>query len=170
MSKDDAYYHIHQNDPSTNGTWPYTILYISRKYSHLVFFSNGGLRLEWSWRSAVPDIDQQSIKQTPAVKGTNKGNYHPRLRFHICISWRIQEISRIPRNNEFKCELNVYAVTVYIGPESDHWLCLSLTHSITDWLLFSKFDWCDPGMGRCQLKTCWACYCCWCWCLETCWQ
>ena len=53
--------------------------YILRKYPHLVFFSNGGLRLEWSWRSAVSDIDQQSIKQTPAVKGTNKGNYHPRL-------------------------------------------------------------------------------------------
>ena len=25
-------------------------------------------------------------------------------RFHICISWRTQEISRIPRNIEFKCE------------------------------------------------------------------
>ena len=26
------------------------------------------------------------------------------LRFHICISWRTQEISRIHRNIEFKCE------------------------------------------------------------------
>jgi len=49
-----------------------------------------------------------------------------------------------------------------IGPESDHWLCLSLTHSLTDWLLFSKLDWCDPGVWRCLLKTCWGCYCCWC--------
>ena len=23
---------------------------------------------------------------------------------------------------------------IFIGPESDHWLCLSLTHSLTDWL------------------------------------
>ena len=56
---------------------------------------------------------------------------------------------------------------VFIGPESDHWLCLSLTdwltHWLTDSLLFSKLDWCDPGVWRCQLKTCWGCYCCWCW-------
>ena len=39
-------------------------------------------------------------------------------------------------------------------------------HSLTDWLpnslLFSWLDWCAPGMWRCQLKTCWGCYCCWC--------
>ena len=40
----------------------------------------------------------------------------------------------------------------------------SMTHSLTDSLLFSKLDWCDPGEWRCQLKTCWGCYCCWCWC------
>ena len=47
-----------------------------------------------------------------------------------------------------------------------HWLPNSLTH----WLLFSKLDWCNPGMWRCQLKTCWGCYCCWCWCWGSCWQ
>ena len=55
-------------------------------------------------------------------------------------------------------------LNVIIGPESDHWECLSLTHwltnSLTNWLLFSKLDWCDPGVWRCQLKTCWGCYCC----------
>ena len=30
-------------------------------------------------------------------------------------------------------------------------------HSLTDWLLFSKLDACDPGVWRCQLKTCWGC-------------
>ena len=37
-----------------------------------------------------------------------------------------------------------------------HWLPLSLsvTHSVT----FSRLDWCDPGLWRCQLKTCWWCY------------
>ena len=43
--------------------------------------------------------------------------------------------------------------TVFIGPESDHWLCLSVTNSLTDSLPFSKLDWCDPGVWRCQLKT-----------------
>ena len=36
---------------------------------------------------------------------------------------------------------------VIIGPESDHWQCLSLTDSLTNslihWLPFSKLDWCD---------------------------
>ena len=48
--------------------------------------------------------------------------------------------------------------------------CHSLTFSLTHWLLFSKLDWCDPGVWRCQLKTCWGCYCCWFWCLETWWR
>ena len=30
--------------------------------------------------------------------------------------------------------------------------CHKLTKSLTDWLLFSKLDWCDPGMWRWQLQ------------------
>jgi len=37
----------------------------------------------------------------------------------------------------------------------------SLTHWLTDSLLFSELDWCDPGVWRCLLKACWGCYCCW---------
>ena len=48
--------------------------------------------------------------------------------------------------------------TVFIGPESDHWLCLSVTNSLTNWLPFSKLDFCEPGMWRWQLKTCWSCW------------
>jgi len=60
----------------------------------------------------------------------------------------------------------------FIRPESNYCLPLSLTdsliHSCTDWLLFSKLDWCDPGgVLRCQLKTCWCYNCCW-W--GSCWQ
>ena len=40
-------------------------------------------------------------------------------------------------------------------------------HWLTDSLLFSKLDWCDPGMWRRQLKICWSCNCCW-W--GSCWQ
>ena len=40
-----------------------------------------------------------------------------------------------------------------------NWLTYWLTHS----LLFSKFNRCDPGVWRCQLKTCWCCNCCWWW-------
>ena len=47
-------------------------------------------------------------------------------------------------------------------------LCLSLTDWLTDWLPFSKVDWCDPGVWRYHLKTC--CYCCLCWWRGSCWQ
>ena len=46
---------------------------------------------------------------------------------------------------------------IFIGPESDHWQCLSLTDSLTNSLPFSKLDRCDPGMWKCQLKTCFYC-------------
>ena len=36
---------------------------------------------------------------------------------------------------------------------TNHWECLSLTHWLTDSLLFSKLDWCNPGVWRYQLKT-----------------
>ena len=46
----------------------------------------------------------------------------------------------------------------------------SLPNSLTDSVTFSRLDWCDPGVWRCQLKTCWGCYCCWCWWWETFWR
>ena len=46
----------------------------------------------------------------------------------------------------------------------------SLTNSLTHWLLPSKLDWCDPGVWRYQLKTCWDCYSCWCWYWGSSWQ
>ena len=61
----------------------------------------------------------------------------------------------------FALSLSSGEFLIFIGPESDHWQCLSLTDWLTHWLPFSKLDWCDPGVWRCQLKTCWGCYCCW---------
>ena len=49
-------------------------------------------------------------------------------------------------------------------------LAMLVSDSLTDWLAFSKLDWCDLGVWRCQLKTCWCCYCCWCWWWGSCWQ
>ena len=66
------------------------------------------------------------------------------------------------KTKEFLVQLTYDTCSFFIGPESDHCLPLSLTHWLTHWLLSNKLDWCDPGMWRCQLKTCWGCYCCWC--------
>ena len=46
----------------------------------------------------------------------------------------------------------------------------SMAMLVNDSLLFSKLNWSDRGVWRCQLKTGWGNYCFWCWCLETCWR
>ena len=77
-------------------------------------------------------------------------------RYKISISWLLVFVL---------CKLCIMSKgknSIFIGPESDHWQCLSVTDSLTDSLLFSKLDWCDPGVWRCILETCWGCYCCWC--------
>ena len=66
--------------------------------------------------------------------------------------------SKMPMYSTFNCFLGciytVYYVVyiVFIGSESDHWLCLSLTHSLTNWLthllLFSKLYWCDVWLVK----------------------
>ena len=60
-----------------------------------------------------------------------------------------------------------WLVFFFIGPESNIWQSLSVTHWQTHPIPFSRLDWCDPGVRRCQLKTCWYCNCCW-W--GSCWQ
>ena len=41
---------------------------------------------------------------------------------------------------------------------------------LTNYPTLLILDWCDPGLWRNLLKTCWCCYCCWCWIWGTCWQ
>ena len=43
----------------------------------------------------------------------------------------------------------------FIKPKSEHFLPLSLIHSLTNWLLFRRLDRCDFCLLRCQLKTSW---------------
>ena len=38
--------------------------------------------------------------------------------------------------------------SVFFGPQSDHWLCLSLTHSLTHSLLFCKLYLCDVWLVK----------------------
>ena len=45
--------------------------------------------------------------------------------------------------------------------------CMVCSTPGLQWLPFSKLYWCDPGVWRCQFKTCWCCKCCWWW---LCWQ
>ena len=61
---------------------------------------------------------------------------------------------------------------IFIGPESDHWLCLSLTHSLPNWLtdccLVNLIDVtlaCEDANSKLV-----GCYCCWCWYWGSCWQ
>ena len=42
-------------------------------------------------------------------------------------------------------------------------LSVLVTHCLTYWLRMLRLDWCDTSLWRCQLETCWSCYCCWFW-------
>ena len=52
-------------------------------------------------------------------------------------------------------EIEMFIQNLSLPYRSNHWLALSLTLSLSHWLLFSRLDWCDSGVWRCQLKTCW---------------
>ena len=70
--------------------------------------------------------------------------------FHTCaehqrVSKKIGEISPVSKvwrkSLQFVCLFHLSRIlNVFIGPESDHWECLSLTDSLSDSLLFSKLD------------------------------
>ena len=66
--------------------------------------------------------------------------------------WKFLSLKRNPRmlKVSFSITLKTVFFFLFIGPESDHWLCLSVTHwltdSLTDSVTFSKPDWCDPGV------------------------
>ena len=47
-------------------------------------------------------------------------------------SWGGSRAQEVPQ-----ADSSISAPPVFIGPESDHWLCLSLTHSLTHWLTHS---------------------------------
>ena len=69
-----------------------------------------------------------------------------RAKVHTVFKWRFEEFLAI------WTKLG-HHLGFFIGPSSDHWLLLSITNSLTHSLLFSKLDWCDPCVWRCQLKT-----------------
>ena len=80
------------------------------------------------------------------------------------ISWKTETSLTSQWLNWFK----LYQTHIFNCPEQlNRWTCHSLTdsltHSLTHWLPYSKLDWCDPGVWRCQLKTCCGFYCCSCW-------
>ena len=47
---------------------------------------------------------------------------------------------------------NFQLLPLFIGPESDHGQCLSVTHWLTHWLPFRKLHWCDPGLCQNLLR------------------
>ena len=52
--------------------------------------------------------------------------------------WRIAESLNTPDEN-FKQRIELF-VNIFIGPNSDHWQCLSVTHSLTHSLTDSRLS------------------------------
>ena len=116
-------------------------------------------RWKWSWGVVISNCDFLF----------NVAKFHGKKLFHLNLSMIPPYYSHLNilylsvwKGWSHRRSLSYYwwgSNSVFIGPESDHWECLSLTHS----LLFSKLDWCDPGLCSWQLKTCCCCHCCSCW-------
>ena len=133
--------------------------------------SSGGNNLQSSWKFVIMNIAApfsvySNCDDLPFALMIPEG---PSERSDItlaCIppNWVISPSSWW-RNPQITCQS--LRKLIFIGPESDHCLPLSVTDSLTDWLLFSRLYCCDPGVWRCQLKTCWCCNYCWWW---LCWQ
>ena len=82
---------------------------------------------------------------------------------HILITWASRDV--------FACLQTRVSMFLNWAHIMRHmWMYPIIIIGPTPWLLISKLNWCDPGVWKCQLKTCWGCYCCWCWCWETCWR
>ena len=94
---------------------------------------------------------------------------HPKLK-----TWHLFRTSTAPCNSPIVNLKMLCGTLLHFYWTRVRSLAMLVTHWLTDWLtdllLFSKLDWCDSGMWRWQLKTCWSCCCCWCWWWELCWQ
>ena len=88
-----------------------------------------------SWY-AEHDIEKRGIY--PFTTTTPAPTTEPFLT--ITVVWEIAFIDYpicLDRLEPFSDQIQI---NIFIGPQSDHRLCLSLTHSLTDSLLFSKLD------------------------------
>ena len=107
------------------------------------------LDLFWKWKWSLPDSTSPSCTQwgrTLTPKGLDAGCRLLFLVFHTSSSWLSPIMIVIWFLHSFY-RARVRSLAMLVSN--------SLTHSVT----FSKLDWCDPGVWRCLLKTCWGCYC-----------
>ena len=77
--------------------------------------------------------------------------------FYGCFDWHRFAFKYFKQANESKdkhckyCQYFVLYRVLFIGPESDHWLCLSLTHSLTNSCLVNLTDVtlaCEDGNSK----------------------
>ena len=113
---------------------------------------------------------------SPLLCGTSGGNFPPEIRWNVSLpnsnrcSSRKKESKEIikeignKRNNDqcFHICFDVYRAFYLELIDFYRTRVRSLATLVTHSMLFSRLDWCEPGVWRCQLKTCFACYCCWC--------
>ena len=92
----------------------------------------------------------------------------------MCVSILLSRLKELRLIYSFGCcliQVNFAGLALFLSDTSPIivYPCHSL-HWLTHSLVLLRLDWCDPGVWRYQLKTCWCCYSClhlW-W--GTCWQ
>ena len=112
----------------------------------------------------LPHFTVRSLAKSILKKGLAANEYLTFFVFPTIPYWSAQKQKEICYVNQIGSLWFIanWWLSFYRTRVRSYWLCLSLTHSLTHSLPFRKLDWCDPGVWRCLLKTCWGCYCCWC--------
>ena len=113
-------------------------------HSHITCFWQLWLSISPLWGEIGNKlVDDKQTKQNLAKSGMDKkvffsqGGARPKM-YRSAHCEKKLATTLATNMNKTKPQMTQTLITfVFIGPESDHWLCLSLTHSFTHWLT----DW-----------------------------
>ena len=131
-----------------------------QNFHPLIFYGKTRLR---GVQADLPPLGENGLTRKPKKTKTNSSIYctaealvivavsevwtipsHPQCGFHTIPALN----SCDPKSH---ISLTISPNPVFIGPESDHWECLSLTNWLTHSVAFSKLDWCNHDVRRCLL-------------------
>ena len=140
----------HQEWPESQGPWKENMIWLFLT----VFYSIDFIFLYfWICSCWAIHADGPHHHEWPESRGPGKGNCSPFAHFSNTdcgFALYFHKVRMAVGIVHYFYRTRVRSLAMLVSDS----LANSLTHWLTHSLLFSKLDWCDPGVWRCQLKTC----------------